>query len=225
MKQSGTTLIRCKLVLFLVLLSFEATAQNEQEKPLRQFLFPNFAEGTIQTKSGSTLDFILNYNMVDQHMISQQTNVYRVVKNIDDIDTILLQNRKFVPFEKVFYEVLVKGHVPFFLQNKSLMTSAGNSVGYGLKSQSVGPTDMKRFEMGSDVVSIDLPSDVIINSASVNWVKKNNEMEKFSNARQLIKIFPEYEKEIKEYIAKYKPDFKLRDDIIKLGIYCNGLIK
>lgn len=225
MKQSGTTQIRCKLVLFLVLLSFEAMAQNEQEKPLRQFLFPNFAEGIIQTKSGSTLAFILNYNMVEQDMISQQTNVYRVVNNIDNIDTILLQNRKFVPFEKVFYEVLVKGHVPFFLQNKSLMTSVGNSVGYGLRSQSVGPTDMKRFEMGSDVVSIDLPSDVIINSASVNWVKKNNEMEKFNNARQLIKIFPEYEKEIKEYIVKYKPDFKLRDDIIKLGIYCNGLIK
>jgi hypothetical protein len=225
MNHKFRAIIRGVLVMVFVVLSFNILAQNDKERPLPQFLFPNFAEGTILTKTGQSLSFVLNYNMVDQYMVLQQSNVYRIVTNIDEIDTIFLQSRRFVPLEKVFYEVLVKGRIPFFLQNKSLMTFAGNSVGYGLKSQTVGPTDWKRFETGKEVLTLDLPSNVTISPASVNWVKSNDVMEKFSNARQLIKIFPEYEKDIKEYILKYKPDFKQRDDLIKLGIYCNGLIK
>jgi len=212
-------------------MSVNALAQNEQTRTLPQFLFPGFTKGVVIMKSGVSFSSSLNYNMVDEIMVTELNGAYRYATRPQDIDTIFLENRKFVPFEKIFYEVLLSGPAPFFLQNKSLYTPIGSPVGYGMKSQSVGNTKFSRYEMGSvvyqynDVVYIDLPPNVTVTPASVNWVRKNNTMEKFANERQLLKIFPEKEIQLKEFFKREKPDMKDREDLIKLGKYCNELMK
>lgn len=212
-------------VFLLAFLSFNLLAQVDPGRPLPQFLFPGFTKGIVIMKDGTRFYFVLNYNMVDEEMISEQNGVYRTTKNSQEIDTIYLQNKIFVPVGKAFYEVLVNGSATFFLQNKSRYTTVGTEVGYGTKSQSVGPTAFRRFEIGSDVVTLDLPQNVTVTPASVNWVRKNNKLEKFTSERQLLKIFPEQETRLKAFIKKEKPDMKVREDIIKLGTYCNELIK
>jgi hypothetical protein len=90
-----------------------------------------------------------------------------------------------------------------------------------MKSGSVGPTNYRRFELTNvvylynDVVNTELPPNVDVTPASVNWVRKNDKMERFSSERQLLKIFPE----------KEKLKLKDREDLIKLDIYCNELLK
>jgi hypothetical protein len=213
------------LIFFLTFLSFNLMAQEDPGRPLPQFLFPGFTKGIVIMKDGARFSFVLNYNMVEERMISEQNGVYRITNNPQDIDTIFLQNRTFVPVEKAFYEVIADGAATFFLQNKSRFTPAGTEVGYGVKSQSVGPTAFRRFEIGSDVVTLDLPQNVTVTPASVNWVRKNNKLEKFTSERQLLKIFPEQETRLKAFIKKEKPDMKVREDVIKLGNNCNELMK
>ncbi|MDO9340859.1 MAG: hypothetical protein Q7T72_10105 [Bacteroidales bacterium] len=217
--------------LLLVFLSFDVTAQDNTDRPLPQFMFPTFTEGYIVMKEGENFSALLNYNMVDQIMVTELNGVYRYATKMQDIDTIYLEYKKFVPVDKVFYEVLVKGLAAFFLQNKSLYTPKGSNVGYGMKSQSVGPTDFKRYELVNvcyqynEVVHIELPPNVDVTPAFVYWVRISDEMKKFTNERQFFKIFPEKESELKEYIKKEKINLKVREDIIKLGTYCNELLK
>jgi hypothetical protein len=90
----------------------------------------------------------------------------------------------------------------------------------------VAPTSFRRFELGSEVVNLDLPPEMSLLSSPVSWVRKNNEMFKFSGSKQFIKLFPEKEKQLSEYFGKNKINFKSREDLIKLGIFFNtGLNK
>lgn len=218
-------------VLLLAIISFEVRGQDDQGRPLPQFLFPGFTKGVVIMKGGVSFSSFLNYNMVDEKMVTELNGAYRYATSLQDIDTIFLEYRKFVPVEKAFYEVLVSGPITFFLQNKSQYTPIGSTVGYGVKSQSIGPTKYRRYELGSidyqyyDVVYIDLPPNIEVTPASVYWVRKNDKMEKFTTERQLLKIFPEKETQLKEFIKKEKLNIKIREDLIKLGNYCNELIK
>jgi hypothetical protein len=40
-----------------------------------------------------------------------------------------------------------------------------------------------------------------------------------------LKIFPEYETQLKDYIKKYEIDVELPADMIKLGVFCNEIMK
>jgi len=204
---------------------FDAPAQDNSARPLPQFIFPGFERGIIKMKDGTRVSAILNYNMVDELMVTYLNEAYRSSKNTKEIDTIYLQNRVFVPVENFFYEVLSGGPVTFFLQNKSNYTPNGADIGYGMKSQSVGSTSFQRFEIGTDVVTIDLPPNVTVTPAFVNWVRTDDKMAKFTSERQLLKIFPGKESEIKAYIKKEKINLKVREDLIRLANYCNELLK
>ena len=74
-------------------------------------------------------------------------------------------------------------------------------------------------------MKIELPPNVEVTPASVYWVRMNNIMEKFTSEKQFLKIFPEKKNLIKEFIKKEKLNFRVHDDMIKLGKYCNELMK
>jgi hypothetical protein len=216
--------------LFIVFLSADLQGQDNQGNPLPHFLFPSFREGLVKMKDRSNFSTLLNYNMVDEKMITELNGVYRYSKDPQLIDTIIIEKRVFVPVENKFYELLSGGWVTFFLENKSLATPRGNDIGYGARSHSSAPTQYKRYELTEviyqygSVVNIDLPPNIDITPASVFWVKKDGNLEKYTNEKQFLKIFPEFENELKEYIKKENIKVKTREDAIKLGNYCNELI-
>ena len=231
MKSLNSSLTATLITLLLVFLSFDLSGQDNKGNPLPHFLFPSFKEGRVIMKDGKNFSTLLNYNMVEEKMITELDGVYRYSKNPLLIDTIYLENRVFIPVESAFYEVLSSGSVKFLLENKSNATPKGNDIGYGVKSESVGATAHKRFELNqviyqyAQVVYIDLPPNIDITPASVFWVSKNNKLEKFSNKKQFHKIFPEYERELAEYIKEKNINLKSREDVIRLGKYCNEIVK
>jgi hypothetical protein len=213
----------------LFLISLNTVAQDNMGNPIPHFLFPSFREGVIIFKNGERVKMLLDYNMVEQMMVTELDGVYRYSKNPAEIDTIYIENRVFVPVGNIFYELLSTGTYPFYLQNKSNFTPKGADIGYGAKSHSVGPTQYTRFEetgglsLYNTVVHIELPQNVEITPASMYWVNKNGEMEKFTSVKQFLKIFPEKATMLKEYIKKEKLNLKHRQDVIRLGNYCNVL--
>jgi hypothetical protein len=219
------------VILFLLIISSDTFSQDNSDKPLPQFLFPRFVKGVARLKSGESSSSFLNYNTVDQIMVTETNGVYRYATRMEDIDTIYLEYMKFVPVGKVFYEVLATGPFPFYLQHRSTYTVRGSDIGYGAKSHSVGPTKYQRFELTNvvyqygEVVTIDLPSNVEVTPANIFWVMKDGNMEKFSTEKQFLKIFPDKATVLKQYIKKEKLNLKHREDVIRLGNYCNELFK
>jgi hypothetical protein len=219
------------VLLILIILSSDLSGQDINGNPLPHFLFPQFKEGSVIMKDGKKFPSILNYNMVEEKMVAELDGTYRYSKNPQLIQSIVMEDRVFVPVENAFYEILSTGQVTFFLQNKSNFVPKGTDVGYGSKSQSTSPVQYKRFELTpvvyqyGEVAYIDPPPNVDISPASVFWVNNNGNLQKFNTVKQLVKIFPEYSAQLKEYIKKENLNIKSRVDVIKLGNYCNEILK
>lgn len=214
-------------IAFILLIGtvLNVNAQGNSDRPLPQFLFPVFADGVIVMKDASKSEARLNYNMVEEAMISEKDGVYWRSQNPALIDTIYLQNRKFVPVDNAFYEILATGETTFFLENKSKYVSVGEDIGYGVKSHSIDHTELTRFETWSSVATVELPKNVTISNVSVNWVRRNGSMQRFNTEKQLLKMFPEKKIQISDYIDKQKINLKVREDLIKLGNFCNEPVK
>jgi hypothetical protein len=200
-------------------------AQTEQKRQLPQFLFEKFTKGIIKMKAGNTYSANLNYNLVDEEMVFEQKGTYMVLDKPEDVDTVFLQNRAFVYFDKAFYEVVLTGKIAFYLQNKSKYVPVAQTTAYGMTSQTLRARTVTGLSGGNQYRSLDIPEDVTISPASMSWVKLNGTMEKFNSTGQLIKLFPGLESELKKYIKTNKPDLKLREDLLKIGIFINELQK
>jgi len=216
---------------FILMLLSDISAQDKDGNPIPQFLFPSFKEGIVIMKDGKKLTGLLNYNMAEEKMVNEIDGVYRYSKDPQYIQTIFLENRVFVPVESAFYEVLSTGSATFFLQHKCYVTSKGADVGYGASSQSQGPTKMTRVELVNvvyqygEVAYLNLPPNVNVTPASTYWVRKNDKLEKFNTKKQFLKLFPDQESELKAFIKKENIKIKSREEVIKLGDYCNELLK
>ena len=217
-------LLSAKSIILFLVISSAVYAQADNARPLPQFLFPGFGSGIVKSKSGPYLTFKLNYDMLDEKMVTEKGGVYRLLGNIEDVDTVYLQGRIFVPIDNFFCELVAVGDAPFFIRYKCYLVSSGTTVGYGVKSQGVGPTEYRRFELGSDVVNIDLPPDNNVEVSSVNMVRVNDKIQKFANERQLKKLFPDHARQLEEYFKTNNVDFKSREFIVKLGAFCNSLL-
>jgi hypothetical protein len=182
-------------------------------------------------RDGQKFPSILNYNMVEEKMITELDGVYRYSKNPNLIGQISIGDRVFVPVGEAFYEVLSGGEITIFLQNKSELNLLGTDVGYGVRSRSVPPTHFRRFELSNvifeygEVAYTKLPPNVEIMPASVFWVGKGDQLQKFSNESQLLRIFPDYKRSLKNFIRNNSLNVRSRDDVIKIGHYLNESLK
>jgi hypothetical protein len=221
-----TNIRRIFTVYILVILIFSAgrlSGQSDNTGPLPQFLFPAFAKGIIKMKDGRTMTAILDYNMVDEEMVFQQGNVYMVLNKPEEIDTILLQNRKFVYVDKAFYEIIVKGRVTLFIQHKGRYTIVSTPTAYGMKSPTNATINITAAKAGNQTRQIEPPDNVTVSLAKVYWAKINGEMNKFTSERQFLKLFPEREAELKEFIKRNGADIKTREGLIQVGNFINGI--
>ena len=226
MKHKIFLLVSLISLLFLMVINSVVVAQDDKGKQHPQFVFPVFSSGIIVTKDGTRIEMKLNYSMVDERMITENNGVYRYLQNVDNVDTIYLQNRIFIPEGTGFYEIVANGQVPVYLQYRGMLTVQGSDVGFGMKNRSVGPTELRRYEIGyGDVVYIDLPPNTSVSTSPLLWVKKGSRIGKFTNKKQLIRIFPEYRTELTEYFKQNDLNLKVHEDIVKLGMYLNALVK
>jgi len=202
-----------------------AYPQTGKSAPLLQFLFPEFTAGTVKIKNNGSQTLPLNYNMVDEEMIFKQKGGFMALINLETIDTVYIQNRKFIPVGKVFYEVVVEKNIPFFIQHKSKYTTEGTATAYGMTSQTNERTNITSMKSAGQIRTLEMPDDVKVVEEIIYWVKINGEMKKFTTERQLAKMFPQQEEELKKFIKSSAIDIHSREDLIKLGNYCNEIVK
>jgi len=212
------------LIVALCSITIQLAAQTKSDMNFRQYLFPEFSKSVVITKTGESSNSVLNYNTVAEKMVIEMGSVLLNMTNIETVDTIIIQNRKFVPVNQVFYEVLVNGPSSLFIQHKSNLIPPGSPAGYGSTSQTSSIKNYSKMTSGSGALNLEIPSDFTINPAPVYWIRKSGNVFSFYNKRQFLKIFPEKNDEIKKFIKQNHLKMIKRDDLIKLVNYCNEVI-
>jgi hypothetical protein len=209
------------LLMFVVSLKAQEidTLQN-----LPNLLFPKFTRGIVKLKDGKNYTAILNYETVEQEMIFLQNKYTIILDNPYLIDTILLNNKRFVPFPKGFYEVLLKAPITLFKQNKCYVESLGTPIGYGAMSQTTPSSYVRQVFDRSGAIGLKIPDNFKVVDDSDYWVRWLNGMEKFATRSQFLKIFPDKEKVLKQFINKINIDFTNSGDVTRLIIYTNEIL-
>jgi hypothetical protein len=199
-------------------------AQPIVKKELTQFLFSDFLPADIKMKTGPDITLDLNYNTVTGKIVFKMGgNLYDMV-NPKSVDTVYLQQCVFVPSDTVFAEVISKGAIAFFIKHSSYVSMRRKPE---MKGTAQVSTSNFYAEGNSTTVNLNqkLPSGFVVRPSNILLVRVDDKLTEFTNARQLLKVFPDYADQIKFFIKEshLKPDNK--PDLIRIGIYCNDLIK
>ena len=208
----------------ILCLSAEISGQSDTLVNPKQFLFPSFSKGTVAMKTSKDLYLILNYNIATEKMVFIQKDKLFELMNPEAVDTIYLNNSKFVLIGKTFYEVIDNGPLLLFIQHKGIVQPPAKTDPYGTVSQTSSTTSFSDLKVGSIIYDFNDP-ELNIKRETIYWIIRNNSMESFKDATQLTKLFPDNKSDIKKYIRENNIKFDNKEDISKLVVYCNSLIK
>lgn len=216
-----TTVFTSVLLLLIVVNPENASAQEAPKKELQQYLFPAFTKCSVTMKSGRILSVMLNYNMVSEKMVFEQNGEYFDMVNPETVDTAYIQNRAFIPHEKVFLEVVQKGKLPFFIQHKGDLQAPGRPAGYGTTSELTSSNYLSGINTPQGYYNFKLPDGYTVRTSYIYWVKIENRMESFIGERQFLKLFPGKEDQLKKYLRESKIKIDRLEDYKQLVKYCN----
>lgn len=204
-----------------VCLMITSYAQPEQQgTALYHYVFSSFIEGTVKQKSGEVNKALLNYNSLTEEMIFEQSGRQMALDKTENIDTVYIENRKFIPAGNVFYEVATPTPVALFIQHKTTVVPPGGNTGFGT-SQTSAITNITDLKRAGTAYKLKLPDDYKLTSKTVYWVKKNNNYINVKNVKDVQDLFPDKSGAIKDFVKANKINFKNSADVITLILFCN----
>jgi hypothetical protein len=199
--------LRFALMSLVIFLPDLVSGQTNSDGTMPQYLYEDFSKATIRMKNGQEQTSVLNYNTVTGMMVFIKDDKYYDLINEQMIDTIYMQESKFILVGKVFYEVLVTLPFACFIQHNGNLMSAGKQVGYGGTSQVASTDYITNINLSGGQFNLEIPPDFIVRQSSVYWVRKGTELVSFETEKQYLKLFPNKADQIKTFIKQNR--FKL----------------
>lgn len=207
----------------MLLLTMRTNGQITSEGPLSQFLFPGFGNAIVKMRNAELHSMLMNFNTVSEKMVYKKNDRLYDLVNEEMVDTIYLQDSKFVPTGGVFYEVLWNDQIPFYVSYKGVLLPPGTKAGYGVNSQVSNTKLRTSFDTSSGNYNLELPSDYKVQINLTYLFRKDDLLLSFTNERQLLKIAPEKASELKQFIKNNKIKFTELADMRNLAKYYNLL--
>lgn len=167
-------------------------------------------------KSGEAYNQQLNYNILTDEMIFNSGGKYLAIASPENVDTVYISNRKFIPLNNKFYEVLINSGTPLLLEFTATISEPGASTGYGGNSTTAAVTSFKSLVNAGGAYELALPNGFKVKPGYIYWIMKDGKLEKVANAKQLIKIFPDKKDMINDAIKKNDLKLSKREDVIML---------
>jgi hypothetical protein len=213
-----------KTFLFTVsaLCSLLMKAQSVDDSiPLKTMLFEKFIGGSVLMKSGEVESAPLNYNTDNQTVVFIKNKQYLVLTGLESIDTVYMQNKKFIPVNKSIFSVVTESAPITLLASYSntihpLVSTADHN---GSSKQSASQvsntvTDVYATKLYKDNYSVEIKKHY--------WFKKNGQLYKVTPKKQFINSFPSRTgKQIDKFIDDNKINFTYEPDLVKLVEFCN----
>ncbi len=219
------SIIRLSIILMITIdLQLTLNGQTKPDGSAPQFLFPEFSTGKVRLKNGNNQALELNYNTVSEKMVYKKDDILYDVMNTEIIDTVFIKESKFVPAGHVFLEVLLIAPVSLYIQYQGELIPPGAVAGYGGTSQVSNTKNLTSVNLSMGYYNLKLPDDYMVKLDQIFYIKKDS-LQNYSTERQFLKLFPEKEAELKEFIKKQKIKFDKPADQVRMVERCNELTK
>lgn len=205
------------LTTFLIVLCAQISAQESNG-----FYFKVFTNGKVILKNKQFARGKFNYDFVNRQIHFLNGNTDMIVENLEDIDTIIIDKTRFIPYEGRFVDFL-KGEKAVILLEKEVNTCEHGKVGaMGVATHgSVQAIDVNtRFQRVNGENNMDLTiykneiKNIYLIQVKKKWVS-------FRNQATFLKLFPKKkQEEIKKQLKENSIDF---DDPLQVLRLCDML--
>ena len=207
-----------KRIFFLLILSllFSVGHSQEKQKNITHYLFPEFTQGEVLMKKGVRKEALLNFNALTEEMIFESNGVKLALAQLELIDTIYINGRRFFPLNGKFLEAIYRSNYELYAEHKCSLNDPGKPAGYGTSSQLGAATTYSSYFSGNRVYDMTLPASVETTPFTIYWLKKDGEMVKFVSLKQLLKEFPEKSSLYKKFIKEKDISYEDTESLIRL---------
>ena len=170
-------------------------------------------------KTGKRNIAMLNYNSLTEEMIFENNGQKRAVgiNEILLVDTVYIKDRKFVALNEKFVELVHHSKWDLYVEHKCKVEEQGKPAGYGGETQTGAATSVSSLYTQDRVVyDLKLPDAYKTKPYSIYWLKKNGELYKFMNMRELKKTYEDKKDLYKKYLKINRVKFQDQEGIIQL---------
>lgn len=201
------------LTTFFIVLCAQISAQESNG-----FYFKEFTNGKVILKNKQFARGKFNYDFVNRQIHFLNGNTDMIVENLEDIDTIIIDKTRFIPYDGRFVEFL-KGEKAIILLEKEVNTREHGKVGaMGVATHgSVQAIDVNtRFQRvnGENNMDLTIYKNEIKNIYLIRLKKK---WESFRNQATFLKLFPKKkQEEIKKQLKENSIDFDEPLQVLRL---------
>lgn len=182
--------------------------------------FPSFEEGTVLLKTGGSLVYKMNFNMLfcDMQFITSKGDTMEIA-NPGDIDSIYFTNSIFF-FRDGYFEIIAEAG-PFRLGVSWKASFAIVKVGaMGLPARNVSTGDYINYNASMRLLEIHANEDMYVNRKTEYFlIDKTGDLIKASKSN-FLEIFNADKKNIEKYLKLNKPNFNKQVDLEKLFRFC-----
>lgn len=214
-----------KLMLTLLVAAFclPAFAQivTAHDSLVTHYVFSDFLDGVVKKRSGELVELPLNYNTITEEMIFIRDTQRLAIAFPEEIDTVFVGGKVFVPVKKAFYEKLTNTAIPLFAENKVIVLRGGKEIGYGNKIETGAINSVAAFASPTQMYKLQLPQDFSLADRTTYWMFSNGQFLPATSAKKLQALFPAKAKEIQQFVSDNNIDFSRREDLVKLVEFCN----
>ena len=189
---------------------------NAQES--NGYYFKDFTNGQVLLKNKQFARGKFNYDFRNKQIHFLNGNTDMIVENLQDIDTIIIDKTRFIPYEGRFVEVMKEGKTALLIEKEVNTRERGKVGAMGVATHgSVQAIDVNaRFQRvnGENNMDLTIYKDEIKNIYYI-LIKKN--WKSFRNQATFLKLFPKKQQEsIKETIKTLDVDFDKPEDVLEL---------
>lgn len=182
------------------------------------YYFKEFTPGKVILKNKQFARGKFNYDFRNKQMHFLNGNTDMIVENLQDIDTIIIDKTRFIPYEGRFVEVMKEGKTVLLIEKEVNTRERGKVGAMGVATHgSVQAIDVNaRFQRvnGENNMDLTIYKDEIKNIYYI-LIKRN--WRPFRNQATFLKLFPKKQQEsIKETIKTLDVDFDKSEDVLRL---------
>jgi len=206
------------ILLPVFFLALSAFAQNKKIE-MTHYIFPEFVQATVKMHAGGKNTPMLNYNSLTEEMIFDANGKKLAMDKLSDIDTIYIEGRIFIPYQKKFIELIHHNLYELFAVHKCSLIDPGKPAAYGGTSQTSASTSFSSFSSGGQLYELSLPDGYTTKPYTEYILLKDGKYNSFLTIKQLSKLFEDQAEIFKEYTKSHKVKYENQESIVELISY------
>lgn len=207
------------IILLWLLAVQQAQAQSANTvlgNTLSHYVLDKFYPGKVYLGSGEVSDRLLNYNALTKEMIFEDKGKYLAIANPQNVDSVIIAGRKFIPGNQKFYEWIAGNSYPLMAEYICSIKEEAASAGYGINPENAASNSLKSLYGTGTVYALQLPDNFKVESKVVYYLRKDQQYHKIQQARHLANLLPGKKQFINEWVKARGTDFSKRDELAAL---------